>query len=465
MNGGFLTFDIAGTPFAVDADRVEEVAESARTTRLPFAPPQVDGLANVAGRILPVLDITGYPSLGLRWGGGRKGGLLIVLRAGSGLLALRAGRIGGTLPRERVTRTDPMPEDSGLPVGARLLHGERSLRLLDPGRLELGQGMAFAGFAEGLALAGVAADPPDTGRERATVRLLIVEAGGRVHALDMGDIVLVFPVGDPRPLPNAPDLVCGMGQVQNRPVLLTDPLGVGRDRGGYAVVHRTRCGPVGVRVAAVRGVVRFPLDRVKMGEAGAPREIVDYDGGWLDVRNGTRMLGDQLDAIGRLIPDGGDMADSRLPRRFYRRFLTFVVEGRLFALEFEKVRRVVEASDRLRLPQGDGRGVGSFDGLTDVDGAILPILDLRRLLARAPVGTPPTNPGVAILVEIDGGTVAVIADEIQRIRRFPSDDVDPMSDRLTAAVLRLDGALIPVLRPEGLVADPARALPPAGGAG
>lgn len=461
MSGGFLTFDIAGTPFAIDGALVEEVAESARTTRLPFAPSHVEGLANVGGRILPVLDLTGYPALGLRWGGGRKGGLLIVLRVGTGLLALRAGRIGGTLPRERIDWADPAPGDAGLPVAARLGQGGRSLRLIDPVQLELGWGVGFTGLADGRILAGVAADPPDIANERATIRLLIVEAAGRVHALDMGDVVLVFPVADLRPLPNAPALVRGLGQVQGRPVLLTDPLGAAAGVGGYAVVHRTHCGPVGVRVDAVRGVVRFPLDRVKMGEAGAPHEIVDYDGGWLDVRNGTRMLGDHLDAIGRLIPDGGDMADSRLPRRFYRRFLTFVVEARLYALEFERVRRVVEASGRLRLPDGGA----SFDGLTDVDGAILPILDLRRLLARNPVGTLPSDPGVAILVEIDGGTVAVVADTIQRIRKIPTDDVDPMSDRLTAAVLRLDGALIPVLRPEGLITDLADAQPAVGRAG
>ena len=176
------------------------------------------------------------------------------------------------------------------------------------------------------------------------------------------------------------------------------------------------------------------------------------------------MLGDHLDDIGRLIPEARELDDSRLPQRHYRRFLTFTVDGRVYAVEFERVRRVVESSERLRLPNGGQ----SFDGITDVDGAILPILDLRRLLTRRPVGAAPDKLGTAILVEIAGGTVAVVADEVQRIRKVPSDNVDPMSDRLTSAVIRLDNALIPVLRPEGLMPDtvPAR-LPsapfPAGG--
>lgn len=464
---GYLTFDIAGTPFAVAADRVEEVAEPTGTTRLPFSPPQVEGLANVAGRILPVLDVTAYPSLRLAWGGGRRGGLLIVLRAGTGLVALRAGRIGGTLTAERVSLFAAEPEDGGTPVAGRLRHGERFLRLLDPDLIQLGRGAALAapglpGLMDTDALTGGAADPPDPSRERASVRLLMVETAGRPQALEMADLLLVFPVGDLRPLPHAPSLVRGVARVQKRSILVTDPLGVGDRPGGYAVVLRTRRGPVGVRVDGVRGVVRVPLDRLRVGEAGAPARIVDYDGTWLDVRSVARMLGDQLDDIGRFVPDGGDpeddLSESRLPRRFYRRFLTLVVEARVYALEFEKVRRVVEVGDRLRLPNG----AESFDGLTDVDGRILPVLDLRRLLSRGPVGATPATPGIAILVEIDGGTVAVIADEIQRIRKIATEDVDPLSDRLTAAVIRLDHALIPVLRPEGLTvaaADSARALP------
>lgn len=467
---GYLTFDIAGTPFAVAADRVEEVAEPTGITRLPFVPPQVEGLANVAGRILPVLDVTGYPSLRLAWSGGRRGGLLIVLRAGGGVLALRAGRIGGTLTAERVGLCAAEPEDCGTPVAGRLRHGERSLRLLDPDLMQLGRGGALAipGLADADALSGGAAEPPDPSRERTSIRLLMVEVAGQPHALEMADLLLVFPVVDLHPLPHAPALVRGVARVQKRSILVTDPLGAGADAGigdrpgGYAVVLRTRRGPVGVRVDGVRGVVRVPLDRLRAGDAGAAARIVDYDGLWLDVRSVARMLGDQLDDIGRFVPEGGDpdddLAESRLPRRFYRRFLTLVVEARIYALEFEKVRRVVEVSDRLRLPQG----AGSFDGLTDVDGRILPVLDLRRLLARAPVGAAPATPGIAVLVEIDGGTVAVIADEIQRIRKIDSEDVDPLSDRLTAAVIRLDNALIPVLRPEGLTAAAAagpRVLP------
>lgn len=485
MSGGLLILDIAGHAFAVDESHVVEIAEAVPTTRLPFAPAHVEGIANVAGHLLPIVDLAGYPALGLTWPADRKGGLFVVLRSGAGTLALRAGRIGGTLAREAVA-----PQDAGpSPIAARFDHAGHAVRLIDPAHVELGHGMAFADLPNDAALVGVAASPLDGGAPRPTVRLLIVEAGGRGYALDMRDIVLIFAITDLRPLPNAPAVVRGMSHVQRHPVLLVDvfakpphpnpppPDGGGgwghtAATSGHAVVYATPHGPVAVRVDAVRGVVRFTEDQLKAAErndGSAPDEIVEYDGAWLEVRSGTRMLGDHLEDIGRLIPEARELDDSRLPHRHYRRFLTFTVDGRVYAMEFERVRRVVESSERLRLPDGGQ----SFDGVTDVDGAILPILDLRRLLTRRPVGADPDKLGLgrlgtAILVEIAGGTVAVVADEMQRIRKVPSDHVDPMSDRLTSAVIRLDDALIPVLRPEGLMPDtvPAR-LPsapfPAGG--
>lgn len=465
MSGGFLMLEIAGAAFAVDESHVVEVAEASPTTRLPFAPPHVEGVANVAGHLMPVVDVAGYPALGLGWSGGRKGGLFIVLGTDAGTLALRAGRVGGTLPS--IGAPLESDEDATLPLAARFTHAGRTVHVFDPARVALGPGLTLARLAEDSALVGLAAAPLDAGKGRPNTRLLVVEAGGRGYALDMRDVVLVFAVTDLRPLPNAPAIVRGMSHVQRHPVLLVDALGTAGDAAGYGIVFATPHGPVAVRVDAVRGVVRFADDQRMSGEEKDGRvldDIVDHDGTWLEVRSGPRMLGDHLDEIGRLIPEARDLDDSRLPQRHYRRFLTFTVGGQVYALAFERVRRVVESSDRLRLPQGGQ----SFDGITDVDGSILPIIDLRRLLARRPLGdgTPGAaagKPGTAILVEIAGGNVAIVADEVQRIRKVPSDDVDPMSDRLTAAVIRLDGALIPVLRPEGLMPDTVPAQLPAGG--
>ncbi|HYG89996.1 MAG TPA: chemotaxis protein CheW [Azospirillum sp.] len=449
MTGGFFTFECAGAWFAVDAALVVEVAESQPVTRLPFSPPQVEGVSGIGGRILPQVNLGGYAALGL--GRRESGRLLVVVRSRSGMLALRVARVGGTVPAGSVTLNAPAlgPEAADLPIVARFVENGREVLLLDPARIEIGHGMAFAELADDAVLAG--GPPEDLRAQRVpTVRLLVVEAGAGTLALEMDDLVMVFEVSDIRPLPNAPSVVRGMTQTHRRPVLLVDALAETDGDSGYAVVFATPHGPVGLRVDGIRGVVRFPAHAKKgteTAEGGVANEIVEYDGRWLEVRSGTGMLSDHLDSIGRLVPTGGvaDAVQDMQPRPT-RRFLTFTVGSRAYAIEFERVQRVVEFGGRHRLP-GD---ITTFDGITDVDGAILPVLDLRRVLDKRP-DRDGGQAGVSILVQAGGGTVAIIADEIQRIRKIPADAVDPMSDAITSAVIQLEGRLVPVLRPEGLM--------------
>ncbi|HYH20044.1 MAG TPA: chemotaxis protein CheW [Azospirillum sp.] len=440
MTAGLLTFERGGGWFAVAAAAVAEVAKAGAVTRLPFAPPHVDGVAAVGGRLVPLVDPAGYPALGLDRRAA--GALFVVLRTPRGALALRAGRTAGTVTDAPLQAPTPETDAAGLPVTARFAHDGTDVLVIDPARIEIGPGTAFTDMPARAVLLG---DPPEESvrRSAASVRLLVVECGGRRLALGMDGLLMVFAIAEVRPLPHAPTVVRGMTQARRRPVLLIDPLsGEGRDD-GYAVAFRTARGPVALRVDAVRGVMRVAPDRMTT-EAGAPGATVEYDGARIDVGNGARMVSEQLDRIAGLVPATGGPADGlEPPRRVFRRFLTVSVGDSTYALEVERVHRVVEYSGRQRLPGGTIR----FDGITGVDGAILPVVDLRRVLVHTP-----EDRGVAVLVPVGGGTVAVVADAIQRIRKVPADEVDAMADATTAAVVRIDGRLIPVLRPEGLVA-------------
>ena len=52
-----LTFDVGGRPLALPAAAVREVTWAVAVTPLPKAPPIVEGVINVRGTLVPVLDI------------------------------------------------------------------------------------------------------------------------------------------------------------------------------------------------------------------------------------------------------------------------------------------------------------------------------------------------------------------------------------------------------------------------
>ena len=59
----YLTFFVAREEYAIDVLRVREVVGLAPITRVPSTPPQVRGVVNLRGSVVPVVD------LGLRFGG------------------------------------------------------------------------------------------------------------------------------------------------------------------------------------------------------------------------------------------------------------------------------------------------------------------------------------------------------------------------------------------------------------
>lgn len=52
-----VTFDVAGEEFAVDILAVREINRMMSLTRVPNSPPEVEGVINLRGKIIPVIDL------------------------------------------------------------------------------------------------------------------------------------------------------------------------------------------------------------------------------------------------------------------------------------------------------------------------------------------------------------------------------------------------------------------------
>jgi len=52
-----VTFEVAGEEFAVDILRVQEINRMMALTRVPQSPPEVEGVINLRGKIIPVADL------------------------------------------------------------------------------------------------------------------------------------------------------------------------------------------------------------------------------------------------------------------------------------------------------------------------------------------------------------------------------------------------------------------------
>ena len=91
-----------------------------------------------------------------------------------------------------------------------------------------------------------------------------------------------------------------------------------------------------------------------------------------------------------------------------RRFLTFRMDERLYALPAEEVSEVIRIPPSARVPQGPK----SLIGIANLRGAVLPLASLRSLLGRQDAALPPS----ARAIVLDGNApVALTVDAVDAL--------------------------------------------------
>jgi purine-binding chemotaxis protein CheW len=128
------------------------------------------------------------------------------------------------------------------------------------------------------------------------------------------------------------------------------------------------------------------------------------------------------------------------------RLVTFRIGGDLYAADVRQVERVVRFSAPRRVP----RFPDWIEGLTEHDGRVMPVVDLRRRLG-ASVGEigPQTR---LLLLDVDGEWCGMIVDQVLDVRAYAVESVTPPpglvrghAGELFSATVKRGDALVVVL--------------------
>jgi purine-binding chemotaxis protein CheW len=112
------SFEVGEHLFALDIERVQEILLPPPLTRVPGAPPEVAGLLNLRGQIVPAIDLR--RRLGLPEGQSPSDAPHVVLRGDDGAVSLRVDAIGDILPFED-SALAPVPDNVRGPLRALLV--------------------------------------------------------------------------------------------------------------------------------------------------------------------------------------------------------------------------------------------------------------------------------------------------------------------------------------------------------
>ena len=133
-------------------------------------------------------------------------------------------------------------------------------------------------------------------------------------------------------------------------------------------------------------------------------------------------------------------------------FVTFVVEGEVFAAPMAPVQEIIRVPDLARVPLAPD----SLLGLANLRGRVLPIVDLRRIFGLADM--PHTDATRALVINY-GSPLGFVVDRVASVIAVDEDRIEPVSsirsairdDLLTGVARSADGRLVMILDFEHII--------------
>lgn len=477
----FVTFSIGEAMFAVPMAPVQEIIRVPEVARLPLAPPALDGLANLRGRVLPILNLRRLFGTAERAHDDATRALVINLGQPLGFVVDRVASViqvepGALEPAQAVqgvVRADYLRGVLQQPDG----RGGRSLTLvLDFQRLVDGEFAAGdsreAGPPREAAPETLAAGRGEDAPAQDELRLVSFTVSGQEYALDIGAVQEIVQVPETiAAVPQAPPHVRGLISLRQR--LL--PLVSLRSLFGLAlreldehhrivVVALPGGGQVGLVTDTVKEVLSVPRALAEpvpglLGRDPALHEFeaicrLDEGRRLVSVLAADRLLGlGALQAAAALAgPDGAAGPANPTPLETLAmapaapladedlQVVIFRLGAEEFGVPIMSVQEIVRVPELLtRVP----RTPAFVEGVINLRGTVLPVIDQRSRLGMPAIGR---NDRQRIMVyTLAGRRTGFIVDSVAEVLRIGRGHVDPapqLSDeqgRLITRVAKLDG--------------------------
>jgi purine-binding chemotaxis protein CheW len=495
----FVSFELAGEMFAVPMSPVQEIIRLPEVAQLPLAPAALLGLANLRGRVLPLMSLRRLLGLPDQDHGDSARALVIHCGQALGFLVDRvcsvlqvedeqlepARALGHVLHAESLAGLIRRPNPQGQDELLMVLNFEHLVA----------QAFALTRHESSSSSASTGPAAPDSETQAAVpdseLRLVSFTVDAQEYGVPIEEVQEIVQLPEQvTVLPQAPAHMRGVITLRQRLLPLVDLrslFGLGAQRHDehqrIVVVALPGCGPVGLVTDAVKEVLSVPRQQASQmpellmrdGQLAEFDAICQLDEGrrLISVLSATRLLG--LQALREAAAAAQVLQDMPPPPITGDRTMTLessatssasslaedmqLVVFRLGAEEFGVpimcVQEIVRVPEQLtRVP----RTPAFVEGVINLRGVVLPVIDQRARLGLPPLAR---NDGQRIMVFAQGAQrTGFIVDAVAEVLRVPQACLAPAPDlsgpqsRLIQQVARLrDGErLVMLIDPAQLLA-------------
>jgi purine-binding chemotaxis protein CheW len=446
----FVTFIAGGEVFAVDMAPVQEIIRLPEVVRVPMAPTALNGLANLRGKVLPIISLRRMFGFAEQEHDDATRAVVIDVGQPLGFVVDRVASVVGVEPGQiedvsSISSTVDTELLSGLIKG---VGGHAMIMVLDFEKLIAREFAQIAGIAKQVGMTGALSARADSGEddEKASDELQLVSfnVAEQEYAIAIEDVQEIVQVPDTIiHVPHSESHIVGVMTLRSRLlplVSLRRMFGLPDselDEKSRIVVLALGSASVGVAVDGVSEVLR-----VAKTDVDAMPALLAKDGGMADISEICRLDGGKRlvsiiavrnlfdhSAIKKALSTVNDIkreanADTAEPDEDLdddEQVVVFSLDKEEFGVPIHSVQEIVRVPEELiHVP----RAPAFVEGVINLRGSVLPVIDLRLRLGLPRLER---SDGQRIMVFLIAGVLTgFIVDQVTEVLKIPKAVIEPV---------------------------------------
>ena len=440
-----VSFNLEEEKFGMDIMDVQEIIKIPEITKVPKAPQFVEGVINLRGQVLPVIDCRKRFQLESkeRVDSNR----IIVVNIEGKTMGIIVDSVSEVLrlPDEAIEPPPPIitgADAEYLDGIGKMEDGKCLINLLNLRKFLNVEEMGI--FSENLN------SVKDTRNNKATeakagkissdeVQLVGFRLSEEEYAVGISEVQEIIRVPEITKVPKAPSFVEGVINLRDKVL----PIISLRKRFGLEDVEKTsslriivvNAGEVsmGMIVDSVSEVLRLPKDTIEPPPPIVSGIDAEYLKGIGKLEEGKRLLL-LLDLVKLLTASErrelsklGQANEKNIKNRKgserkmaeEEQLVSFKIENEEFGVGIEEVQEIIRLPEITKVPKAP-----SFvEGVINLRGNVLPVIDLRKRFDLE--ATKKTNATRIVVVNVDNKTTGIIVDSVSEVLRLPKNAIEP----------------------------------------
>jgi len=438
-----VVFKIAEEEFGVDIGEVQEIIKIPQVTRVPKAPEFVEGVINLRGGVLPIVDSRRRFDLEVKeWTDSNR---ILVVNAEGKMTGIVVDSISEvlSLPENAI---EPAPSLIG--TGGEYLKGigkleeeEQLINLLNVQKFLSIEGMDE--LSENIkSNSGEKENKREDEMDRTVsdeVQLVGFRLGGEEYAVGISEVQEIIRLPEITKVPKAPSFVEGVINLREKilPIIsLRKKFGledIEKADSLRVIVVNINGLSIGMIVDSMSEILRLSKDSIEPPPpiiAGLDTENLEGIG---KLEEGKRLLLllnlhnlfttsekrelSQLNKTKETNVDKDKRERGKVTEE--EQLVSFEIENEEFGVNVEEVQEIIRLPEITRVPQAPF----FVEGVINLRGDILPVIDLRKRFDLE--ATQKTNATRIVVVNTDSKTTGIIVDSVSEVLRLPKDSIEP----------------------------------------